>query len=234
MTTEGCRQYSTNFNSGLDLQKISDRCKLTYMLSSAVYTLASSKKLDARIVRSRARLEAALLALLAEKPLRDINIAELTKAAGMSRQTFYLHYDNIEEVLIRKFERSLAGFRAEMAAALARDTIDIPAISARLFAYWRANREAFDAIRTAGLEREFLARIRDYVSGVTAELRRIQDAPAADVDIERYIDDFVSGGLFVMLTRWLDEGCPQSPKEMGKLLDQLTKNFRTVNTQINR
>lgn len=41
----------------------------------------------------------ALLALLEKKDLEFITISELTKKAGVNRSTFYLHYENLYELL---------------------------------------------------------------------------------------------------------------------------------------
>ena len=41
----------------------------------------------------------ALLALLEKKDLDFISVTEITRKAGVSRSTFYLHYDNIYELL---------------------------------------------------------------------------------------------------------------------------------------
>lgn len=52
-------------------------------------------------VRSKNSIEAALLALMGERPYRDITIGEITARAGLSRQTFYLHFADKEDVLSR-------------------------------------------------------------------------------------------------------------------------------------
>ena len=46
----------------------------------------------------------ALLALLEKKDIDFISITEITKKAGVNRSTFYLHYDNIYELLEETIE----------------------------------------------------------------------------------------------------------------------------------
>ena len=41
----------------------------------------------------------ALLELLEKKDIEFITITEITKKAGVNRTTFYLHYDNIDDLL---------------------------------------------------------------------------------------------------------------------------------------
>ena len=46
----------------------------------------------------------ALLALLEKKDIDFISITEITQKAGVNRSTFYLHYDNIYELLEETLE----------------------------------------------------------------------------------------------------------------------------------
>lgn len=60
----------------------------------------SMSKIDPRIERSRQAIRIALLDCMREKDLRKITVAEITRRAGLSRPTFYLHYTSIAEVLV--------------------------------------------------------------------------------------------------------------------------------------
>lgn len=62
---------------------------------------ADEKQLDPRVVRTRKLLREAFMDLVAEKGYRNITIQELTDRATLNRVTFYLHYDNLEDLLIQ-------------------------------------------------------------------------------------------------------------------------------------
>ena len=47
----------------------------------------------------------ALLALLEKKDIDFISVTEITKKAGVSRSTFYLHYDSIEDLFFETVEK---------------------------------------------------------------------------------------------------------------------------------
>ena len=53
---------------------------------------------DVRVERTLASIKGAMLALLEEKRLSEISMAELARAAGVSRATLYSHYPNTREV----------------------------------------------------------------------------------------------------------------------------------------
>jgi AcrR family transcriptional regulator len=47
-------------------------------------------------IRSKDGIEQALLSLMIEQPYKSITIRSLTEHAGLSRQTFYLNFENKE------------------------------------------------------------------------------------------------------------------------------------------
>ncbi len=56
------------------------------------------KKEDRRTRRTVNALQNSLIKLLLKKPLREITITELTESADISRTTFYLHYNDINDL----------------------------------------------------------------------------------------------------------------------------------------
>ncbi len=56
-------------------------------------------KQDKRSVRTRKLIKLALLKLVRTKEIDDITITELTALAGINRNSFYTHYDNVYNIL---------------------------------------------------------------------------------------------------------------------------------------
>ena len=56
-------------------------------------------KKDKRITKTEYNIKSALATLLEKKKIEDINVSELAKIAMISRKTFYIHYNSVEEVL---------------------------------------------------------------------------------------------------------------------------------------
>ena len=54
---------------------------------------------DARIVRTRASLRAAIIELASQKPVTEITVSELAAEADINRVTFYKHYASPAEAL---------------------------------------------------------------------------------------------------------------------------------------
>lgn len=59
---------------------------------------------DRRIAKTKQAIRTALLTLLKNKALEEITVTELTKKANIERKTFYLHYNNIREVVEEIFQ----------------------------------------------------------------------------------------------------------------------------------
>jgi len=61
---------------------------------------AVESKLDPRVIRTRKLLRQAFIDLVGEKGYWDITIQDITDRATLNRVTFYLHYDNKEDLLV--------------------------------------------------------------------------------------------------------------------------------------
>src|SRR3954453_23732446 len=59
---------------------------------------------DLRIVKTKIALHNALLDLLKEQALEDISISEICRKATINRGTFYLHYNQIEDLFEEYFK----------------------------------------------------------------------------------------------------------------------------------
>ena len=70
-------------------------------------TEKKEKKIDRRTLYTRMVIKDALLSLLAEKEYADVTIADLCREAEINRGTFYLHYDNLREVMDELFDDAL-------------------------------------------------------------------------------------------------------------------------------
>ena len=67
---------------------------------------------------TKRRLSDALIALLAQKPVREITVRELTALAKVSRGTFYFHYTDIYDLLAQIEQDQLEGLDALMGVLL--------------------------------------------------------------------------------------------------------------------
>jgi AcrR family transcriptional regulator len=65
------------------------------------------KKTDRRTLYTIQSIKDAFLHLLQEKPYKKITVAELCREADLTRSTFYLHFDNLSDVLNAVLDEAL-------------------------------------------------------------------------------------------------------------------------------
>src|SRR5919205_3078587 len=73
--------------------------------------------LEVRQDRQRARLFAAAAAVFARSGYADASAEAIAREAGMSKATFYEHFDNKEDCLIALFDAAIEEVLAEMRVA---------------------------------------------------------------------------------------------------------------------
>ena len=59
----------------------------------------ATEKLDRRVVKTRAAIQAAFRKLVKERGINKVTVSELARAADIDRKTFYLHYDSIDDLI---------------------------------------------------------------------------------------------------------------------------------------
>ena len=173
---------------------------------------------DVRVERTLSSVKGAMLALLEEKRLSEISMAELARAAGVSRATLYSHYPNTREVF------------TELVGDYCRHVRSLPAQLRRSECAGECRRPFCMTIRAAGpfqplvLAPEFMGAYLDYVlsgpeadealapylaAGVTHSQAQalftfqmtgcynaaILNADVKWTDSQRAIDRFIRGGL---------------------------------------
>lgn len=77
-------------------------------ISANVSHRRQNPRQDARILRTRQRIDAAFVRLLHLRPYGDIRVSDITKKARVGRATFYAHYAAKDDLLRSQFERIVA------------------------------------------------------------------------------------------------------------------------------
>lgn len=61
---------------------------------------AAARRADPRTSRTKAKLHQALLEECARRPLDEVSVIDLVRRAGLSRATFYLHYEDLRALAV--------------------------------------------------------------------------------------------------------------------------------------
>ena len=68
------------------------------------------EKQDRRVIRSKMRMREALISLMQEKLFPEITARDITDRADLNRATFYLHYNNVFDLLEELEEETVSEF----------------------------------------------------------------------------------------------------------------------------
>lgn len=172
---------------------------------------------DRRIRKTKQLLRQSFASLLAEKPLEDITVKELTERADINRGTFYCHYkdiydlkDQIERELFDEFVAVIDGYGVDNLRR------ELQPVMVDVFRFLQRNREFSMVISAYKTDNLFFAWVRSEIfrRGLS-EWQRIygfQDSLQWD-----YYLDFVVAGCVTMLQSWIKREMRETPEEMGAL-----------------
>lgn len=160
---------------------------------------------------SSEKIETTFLSMLYNRRYEDITISEICETSGINRSTFYAHYDDINDLIIKiesKFAQSMSlifdyGLRQNNDAFI------------EMFTFVKKNKyfyKAFLSIPYATLaetntKSEILSNIKDKKATIRTD----------DVDLF-YRASFFGAGIKEMCRLWLDRDCKESPEHMAQIL----------------
>lgn len=172
---------------------------------------------DRRIRKTKQLLWQSFASLLAEKPLEDITVKELTEHADINRGTFYCHYkdiydlkDQIERELFDEFVAVIDGYGVDNLRR------ELQPVMVDVFRFLQRNREFSMVLSAYKTDNLFFAWVRSEIfrRGLS-EWQRIYGFQAS-LQWDYYLD-FVVAGCVTMLQSWIKREMRETPEEMGTL-----------------
>ncbi len=174
-------------------------------------------KSESKYRNTALKMDKALLALLEKKDFEYITVKELCAKAGVSRSTFYLHYETVGELLdesveyINKscFDRygKLAEISGRVKTADLSELIFIsPEYLTPYFDFVKENRRLFSAA---------LARPASFGAGGTFNalfenvFSPVLDRFCLKSDEKPYVISFYIAGLMAIVSRWIKNDCAE-------------------------
>jgi AcrR family transcriptional regulator len=185
-----------------------------------LHLVASEKKTDARVRRTRDALGDALVALMHEKPFETITVQDVLDRAKVGRSTFYSHYSDKDDLLMSDAEE----FFEMVSMLLSRrgDQSERVFPVQEFFSHITEAKQFVDALVSAGNITSNMELARgQFARGIErrlSELARGQQIPA---DERPALAFAYAGALLALLTWWIDRGMKQSPAEMDQLFHKL-------------
>ena len=176
-----------------------------------------TKTIDRRVVRTRALLQDALIALIPERGYASITVEDVCAKANVGRSTFYAHYagkDDLRSATIDAHLQSIRHQRTKMAGSA----------GPRLFEFSLPMLEHAHAFRA--LHQVLLSSAGDSIHD---EIRnRIRDAVRHELGSRKIADEFtvefVAGAFLSVLVWWIGTDSSLSPADVDDRFQRLALN----------
>lgn len=185
--------------------------------------MSTNQSTDRRARRTRALLQKALLELLQKRRLESIQIKEITDLADVSRPAFYLHFESKEELLLSHIDDLFAQLHnAVFTEAAQSRQITLETLVMTSFQLWGKEAQAWQVALQVENKDLLLIRLRRHMSALMNEFAVYPGSNITQHPIMHdYIVDFVTGGVYMLLRRWAEEGVKRPAEQVGQLAYQL-------------
>ena len=176
-------------------------------------------KQDKRIARSIKLMKESYLQLLKEKPMEKISVVEICERAGISRYTFYSHYEDInalrndlQQQLCREFFSSVNLYKF--------DRNSRPALDA-LVHQIRTEPDLFALLFGTSISKENMVALIEDLFQLTLPVWSAHSALPQDQI--RLIYCYMISGIFSMVREWYQSGFSTDEETIKDLMENLVR-----------
>ena len=157
------------------------------------------------------KIQRALSSLLKFKKYNDISIKEICYEAGINRSSFYAHYQDINDLMI-KTEQSIS---KKMQEIFKPNQIWDESIFTKLFEFMYQNKNFYKAYLSTN-EQTFMEK-KDFLNFI-----KIIESSGKKLTYSKnemfYHMAFFAGGLKAISKSWIMTGCKETPEQMAKVI----------------
>lgn len=180
---------------------------------------------DLRVIKTKKNLKTALNQLLDEKSLDKINVSELCRTAGITRKTFYLHYENIAVY----FEKIIEDLLDEIESAMKKTTDYRLMKNERLnpkmiyiFEHIYDNKEIYHIIFSENSSFTYYAMFYERIK----KLVRNSMEAIGIAEINEFEVSYQANAILGVIMEWSHNGFQDSVEEMNSILFSILKRYR--------
>lgn len=163
--------------------------------------------IDRRIKRTKNVLVKSLAELMKKESVGKITVKQLTELASVNRGTFYIHYNNIYELLSEVEQELLQG--VEEILNRYPDESDFKKVRKQfltdIFGYLREHADIVSVLISANGD---LAFVNTLERTIWEHCKRM----------DKFFFTFVFDGCFGIFRQWIDSGQKQTPEELAGMV----------------
>ncbi|MDJ0334078.1 MAG: TetR/AcrR family transcriptional regulator [Rhodoglobus sp.] len=167
--------------------------------------IVSSVSTDPRAEHTRQLVFAAVRQVLSDRPTR-VTVADIVRAAGISRSTFYAHFGSLDELAVEVLRRQFDEI-GDLGVDWRRDDM-IPGRAAARLGFGRLIDHIVDnfplyssALQTPHTRSAYDALVESYVTRLMHAVITLDTVPD-DVDA-KLVSTFIAGGAMTLISAWM-------------------------------
>ena len=173
--------------------------------------------IDPRVIRTRQLLRDALIALIHERGFEVLTVKDITDKATLNKATFYLHYKDIDDLLIQ----STAELQGELIETIGQPTITeenltstLLALLTLVFEHFGLYKDFYDVVLNKIGTPPVIAAIQNPIE--TMGQRTIARLHSSEAGIDQdLIVRFTSSACIGLIQKWLTTGAERPPEYMA-------------------
>ena len=174
---------------------------------------------DLRIRRTRERLGAALIALIEEKAIDEVSVREVLDRAKVGRSTFYLHYEDKDDLFLSQLEDGLQMW-SNILSTKQEKSHRVSAV-AEFIAHVASAGKLYGSLVVSGRIQAFFDLAQGYFArGIARRFKEI-GLPLMDHRESDARSHALAGNLLALLKWWLDRGAKEPAKNMDELFHRM-------------
>lgn len=184
----------------------------------------SPKRLDRRVVRTRQLIADAFIDLLQQQDLERITVNRITDRAQINRVTFYLHYNDIPDLMEKLADQMVVDMTTMLAAKKQQNDIINPNLLFPILDYIAQHAKFYKTVlattRIPIFTERFMKMLSDFTVAAIAQrgTNSITQYSSISPDVVTW---YMTSAMFGTLIFWLQNDMPYSPAELARQMQFL-------------
>jgi AcrR family transcriptional regulator len=183
-------------------------------------------KPDKRVQRTRELLQKTLIELITERGYDTITVQDIVERANIGRTTFYLHYNNKDELFLSCHEAVVRKFHLGPLNPFSREELLAPEAPAELTSAYQHLENARTLLYSIFQGRDsllILRRLRDWnAQEIEANLRSafVQEESSIPLDV---LANYLAGAQIALIQWWLERRQRRTLQDLAQMFHRLQR-----------
>lgn len=177
-----------------------------------------AKRNDNRSIRTRRLIINTMFELLGKHTFENINVSDICSLASISRATFYTHFEDKYQLVVKCMEEFVAEISRRSSGGTYKDLIEITVKAIEM------KKEAFHKLFTGRENRELKSKLLDFLTDHMTTVLENQQKQGADFPVPiSVIAVFYAYGMAGIITHWVIGRLNTDTEELIVILLELNR-----------